>query len=142
MPGPFAASASVFTAKTDSALIEFMSELRRIRDEPVPEEEVARARAYIALRLPSLFETTSGTSDQLVDLVVNELPLGWHADYVRAVNAVTAADVQRVARQHIDPERLDIVVVGDRELIQEGIRALDLGPLVLRDLWGAPLPLP
>src|SRR5207249_1335665 len=46
LAGPFVASASVVTAKTDSSLIEFLKELRRIRDEPVPDPELAKAKAY------------------------------------------------------------------------------------------------
>ncbi len=43
--------------------------------------------------------------------------------------AVSKGDVQRVAREHIVPDRMVIVVVGDRETIEDEIRALDLGPI-------------
>ena len=43
--------------------------------------------------------------------------------------AVTQADVQRVARQYVDPDRLTIVVVGDRKVIEPGIRSLKLDEL-------------
>ena len=140
LPGPFLAQASVVTSKTDSSLIEFMRELRRIRDEAVPDEELAKARAYIILGLPGDFETTAGTASQFLDLVINGLPLTWYTGYIRAVGAVTAADVQRVARQYINPDNFTIVVVGDRGQVEAGIRALNEGPITLRDLWGAPVP--
>ena len=139
LAGPFIAQASVVTAKTDSSLIEFMRELRRIREEPVPADELAKAKAYITLGLPGDFETTAGTSGEFLDLVVNDLPLTWFAGYIRAVNAVTAADVQRLAQQYIDVDHLDIVVVGDRSQIEAGLRAVNEGPIELRDLWGAPV---
>jgi len=44
--------------------------------------------------------------------------------------------VQRVARQYIDPDHFDIVVVGDKAQIEAGIRALNEGPIVYRDVWG------
>src|SRR5690606_38240445 len=56
--GPFLASSAVFSAKTDSAVVEFFHELRRIRDESVPPAELERARRYVALALPRRFETT------------------------------------------------------------------------------------
>ena len=58
--GPFTASAEVVTAKTDSALIEFMKELRAIRD-TVPTDELAKAKRYLQLGLPSSFETTGAS---------------------------------------------------------------------------------
>ena len=72
--------------------------------------------------------------------MINGLPLTWYTGYIRAVGAVTAADVQRVARQYINPDNFTIVVVGDRGQVEAGIRALNEGPITLRDLWGAPVP--
>ena len=45
------------------------------------------------------------------------------------IQAVTAADVQRVAQKYIQPDRFAVVVVGDRKAIEPGIRALNLGPI-------------
>ena len=45
------------------------------------------------------------------------------------IEAVTAADVQRVAQKYIQPDRLAVVVVGDRKTIEPGIRALNLGTI-------------
>ncbi len=136
LPGPFSAQASVVTAKTDSSLIEFFKELRRIRDSLVPDEELQKARQYLVLGLPGDFETTAGTAGQFMDLLVNELPLDWYGTIVERITAVTAADVQRVARQYINPDRFAVVVVGDRGQIEAGIRALNEGPIAVRDLWG------
>jgi zinc protease len=136
LAGPFVASASVVTAKTDSSLIEFLKELRRIRDEVVPEAELAKAKAYITLGLPGDFETTGGAAQRFRELITYGLPLDYFNHYAERINAVTGADVQRVARQYIDPDHLDIVVVGDRGQIEAGIKALGEGPIVYRDLWG------
>jgi len=136
LAGPFTAQASVVTAKTDSSLIEFFRELRMIRDSLVPAEELAKAKAYLTLGLPGDFETTQGTAGRLGELWQNDLPLTWYADYAQRINAISAADVQRVARQHIRPDEFAIVVVGDRGQIEAGIQALNEGPISLRDLWG------
>ena len=45
------------------------------------------------------------------------------------IQAVAAADVQRVARKYIQPDRFAVVVVGDRKVIEPGIRTLNLGPI-------------
>ena len=138
--GPFVAQASVVTAKTDSSLIEFLKELRRIRDEAVPAAELEKAKQYIILGLPGDFETTAGAAFRFRELLVYGLPLDYYGGYVDRINAVSAADVQRVARRYIDPDKLDIVIVGDRSQIEAGIKALNEGPIVYRDLWGQVLP--
>lgn len=136
MGGPFTAQASVVTAKTDSSLIEFLKELRRIRDSVVPAAELEKAKQYLVLGLPGDFETTAGAAFRFRDLLVYGLPLDFYAGYTARINAVTAADVQRVARQYVDPDHFDIVVVGDKSQIEAGIKALNEGPIVYRDVWG------
>lgn len=136
LSGAFVALASVVTAKTDSSLIEFLKELRRIRDEPVPAADLAKAKAYITLGLPGEFETTGGAAGQFRDLLAYGLPLDYYDHYIERIDAVTAEDVQGAARRYIDPDHFDIVVVGDRNQIEAGIKALNEGPIVYRDVWG------
>ena len=136
LAGPFLATASVVTAKTDSSLIEFMKELRRIRTEPPPEAELKKAKAYIALGLPGEFETTADAAVEYLDLLANDLPLDTYSSYMQHIQAVTAADVQGVAQKYIDPEHFAVVVVGDRKAIEGGLRALNEGPIAVRDMWG------
>ena len=138
--GPFTASAEVVTAKTDSALIEFMKELRAIRD-TVPQDELARAKRFLQLGLPQGFETTRGIAGQLLPLLAYDIPLDFHNTAVQRLGAVTQADVQRVARQYIDPSKLTMVIVGDRKVIEPGLRALNPGEIIIRDprdVLGAP----
>jgi predicted Zn-dependent peptidase len=137
-PGPFTARGEIVAAKTDSALVEFLKELRAIRD-TVPQPELQKAKRYLQLMLPSLFETTGDIAYQLTSLAVYDLPLDFYNNYVQQVERVTQADVQRVARKYIDPEHLSIVVVGDRKQIEPGIRKLGLGDVLVRDIYGAPL---
>ncbi|HXI65595.1 MAG TPA: pitrilysin family protein [Gemmatimonadales bacterium] len=136
LSGAFVALASVVTAKTDSSLIEFLKELRRIRDEAVPATDLNKAKAYVTLGLPGDFETTGGAAARFRDLLAYGLPLDYYDQYIQRINAVTADDVQRVAHRYIDPDHFDIVVVGDKSQIEAGIRALNEGPVVYRDVWG------
>ena len=136
LAGAFVALASVVTAKTDSSLIEFLKELRLIREETVAPAELAKAKAYLTLGLPGDFETTGGAAARFRELLAFGLPLDYYDHYVDRITAITAVDVQRVARQYIDPDHFDIVVVGDKTQIEAGIKALNEGPIVYRDLWG------
>jgi zinc protease len=137
--GPFTARGEIVAAKTDSALIEFVKELRAIRD-TVPQAELQKAKRYLQLQLPSLFETTSDIAFQLTPLAVHGLSLEFYNNYVQQIEQVTQADVQRVARKYIDPDQLSIVVVGDRKQIEGGVRRLGMGEVLIRDMYGRPIP--
>lgn len=127
-PGPFIAASAVQTEVTAQALVEMLKELGRIR-EPVSPEELERAKRYLALGYPTRFQTTRQVANQLGELVVYELPEDFFTTYVHRIQAVTAEDVLRVARAHVDPDRTLVVVVGDRARVEPGLRALDLGPV-------------
>jgi predicted Zn-dependent peptidase len=126
--GPFVATAGVQTDKTADALKEFFNELNGIL-QPAASDELARAKNYISLRFPERFETTEDISARLEELLVYHLADNYYSSYVQNIQAVTAADVQRVAREYVTPARFAVVVVGDRQAIEPGIRALDLGPI-------------
>lgn len=138
LSGPFTARAEIVAAKTDSALLEFMKELRSIRD-TVPSSELSKAKRYLQLQLPGEFETTSDIAAQLVPLVLYDLPLDFYNAYVQRLDAVTQSDVQRVAEKYVDPANLNIVIVGDRKLIEAGLQGTKVGDLTLRDLEGRPV---
>ena len=136
--GPFTASAEVVAEKTDSALVEFMKELNAIRD-TVPAAELNKAKRYLQLGMPSDFETTQQIANQLIPVVLYNLPLDYFNSYVANVERITQADVQRVARQYISPSSLAIVIVGDRKSIESGLKAVNAGPISIRDFFGHPI---
>jgi predicted Zn-dependent peptidase len=129
-PGPFYATAGVQTDKTSESLTEFFNELNGIL-QPVPDDELTRGKNYVALRFPSGFETSGDLARRLEDALVYNLGDDYFAKYIPAIQAVTAADVQRVARAYIQPDRVAVVVVGDRKVIEPGIKALNLGPITI-----------
>lgn len=134
VPGAFAVSTQVRTNVTDSSLVEVFKELRAIREAPVDAKELDRAKAYVALAVPGRFETNASIAAQLADLDSYRLPLSSVNDFVARVNTVTAADVQRVARQYIPADRATLVVVGDLAKVKAGIEALKLGTVTTLDV--------
>jgi len=136
--GPFTASAEIVAAKTDSGLVEFMNELNAIRD-TVPSAELRKAKRYLQLGMPGDFETTQQIAQQLVPVALYGLPLNYYNNYVTNIEGVTQADVQRVARQYINPSNLAIVIVGDRKSIEAGLKAVNAGPISIRDFFGQPI---
>ena len=136
--GPFLASAEIVTAKSDSALLEFMKELNGIR-QLVPPAELSRAKRYLQLQLPGNFETTQQIAAALVPVALYGLPLDYYNNYVQNIEAVTQADVARVAQQYINPGSLAVVIVGDRKTIEAGLKATNVGPIAIRDISGQPI---
>ncbi|HEU4642311.1 MAG TPA: pitrilysin family protein, partial [Gemmatimonadaceae bacterium] len=133
--GPFTARAEVVAAKTDSAMVEFLKELRAIRD-TVPSAELQKAKRYLELQLPGDFESTGDIARQLVPVALYDLPLDFYDGYVQHLEGVSQTEVQRVARRYVEPDSMTVVIVGDRRTIESGLRALDLGPVSLRNLEG------
>jgi len=136
--GPFLASAEIVAAKTDSALLEFMKELNAIR-QSVPASELSRAKRFLQLQLPGNFETTQDIAFQLVPVALYGLPLDYYNNYVQNIEAITEADVARVAQQYINPGSLAVVIVGDRKSIEPTLKAINVGPVVIRDISGQPI---
>ncbi len=134
LAGPFSISTSVRTGVTDSALVEIFREVKMIRDLAVDGTELERAKAYVALGVPQRFETNGQIAAQIVDLGMFSLPLTSLGDFISKVNQVTAADVQRVARQYLPAESATLVVVGDIAKIRTGIEALKLGAITVLDV--------
>jgi predicted Zn-dependent peptidase len=138
--GPFVAAAGVQADKTAESLQEFFNELNGIL-QLVPDEELGRAKNYVSLRFPGNFETTGDMSRRLEEVLVYRLPDDYFSRYVQNIEAVTGDVVQRTARKYIQPDRVAVVVVGDRKMIEPGIRALNLGPirtLTIDEVFGPP----
>lgn len=133
-PGPFIASASVRTDVTDSSLVEFFRELRAVRDSLVPADELQRAKSYVELALPGSLESTSQVASSVAQLATFSLPLTDLGAFAVNVRSVTAADVQRVARQYLTPDRATVVVVGDLVKVRAPIEVLALGAIEEMDV--------
>jgi zinc protease len=129
-PGPFLAATAVHTPVTPEAVTEILRELARIADEPIPAAELERAAAYLSLQLPERFETRGGLARELADLTLHELPLDFFDGFVAGVREVTAERVQAAARRTLSGPWV-IVVVGDRATLEEPLRDLGVGEVVL-----------
>jgi zinc protease len=127
-PGPFYAAAGVQTDKTAEALKEFFNELERI-GQPIPADELDKARNYVALLLPRSFETSGSLAASLSQAFIHGLPEDYFTTFTERVRAVTAADAQRVAQRYIQPAKFAVVVIGDLKTIEPKIRAMKLGPV-------------
>ncbi len=140
-PGIFVASAAVQTEVTDKALAEFFIEFNGMLD-PIPADEISKAKNYVALRLPGRFQTVSSIAGMMSEVVLFDLDDGYYNTYTSRILNLTAAEVERVAQKHVVPGAMAIVITGDRAVIEDGIRVLNLGEVInltIEDVLG-PLP--
>jgi len=126
--GPFAVESAVATDKTVLAAREVLVEIARMRDELVAPEELSLATSYLDGVFPIRYETTSAIASALSALVIFGLPDDYFDRYRERVRAVTAAEVQRAAREYLRPERLQLVVAGAPSLREE-LDGMAFGPL-------------
>jgi zinc protease len=113
LAGAFGSSAEVRNEVTGASLKEFFYEMDRIRNTPVPAQELADAKNYLTGIFPIQLETQDGLLAQLVRIQLNDLPADYLQTYRDKINSVTAADVQRVAQKYITPDKIAVVIVGD-----------------------------
>ncbi|HEX6134462.1 MAG TPA: pitrilysin family protein [Longimicrobiales bacterium] len=119
--GYWAEIADVTTAVTGPSLKEIFHEIDRLRSEPPPAEELKGIQNYMAGTFTLSASSRGGVLGMLRQRNLHGLPEDYHAGYVRRVHAVTPADVQRIAQTYLDPQKMVIVIVGDRAVIAEQI---------------------
>ncbi|MCA1557512.1 MAG: hypothetical protein LC731_03110, partial [Acidobacteria bacterium] len=75
----------------------------------------------------------------LSQLFVYNLPLDYYRQLPARIDAVTVADIRRVAEKYLTPGSMVIIAVGDRSKIEEEMKKLNLGAVEVRDLEGKPI---
>ncbi len=130
VPGPFVASAQVRTNVTDSSLIVFFRELKRMRDEPVTPVELTRGQNYIVLGALGNYETAENkVAGAIRNSVIFGRPLSTIPGEYAEITKLTAEDIRHAAVSYFDPAFFTVVVVGDLAKIRPGIEKLKLGPV-------------
>jgi zinc protease len=133
-PGPWRAGGNMRTEVTAPAIEEFFKEISRIREEIVPAAELEDSKRAIAARFALSLEQPTTILGLAVSRVQFRLPEDYWDTYPDKIMAVTAQDVQRVARKYLDPETLQLVAVGDRARIQSVLESY--GPVEVYDSSG------
>ncbi|MEX2583212.1 MAG: pitrilysin family protein [Gemmatimonadota bacterium] len=113
-PGGWVVETAVGAEVTARALDEIEAELRRMVEEPISEEELARASEALILSLPRAFETPGRTVSRLATVEAYGLDPDYWERFPQRVHQVTVDDVARIAAECFAPERLVRVTVGPR----------------------------
>ena len=116
---------AVQTDVTGDALSETIKEARRIiSDTPVSKDEFESARASLVREFPSLFETQGQILEGLAQIVSYDLPDDYYNHIVDEITATSLENVNRIAKEILDQDRLVTLLVGDRSVIEEQIKTL------------------
>ncbi len=117
-PGPWRAGGNMRTEVTEGAFKEFFHEFRRIRDEKTPAAELDDAKRSVVANFALALEQPARVLGFAVARKIYGLPDDYWDTYPAKVMAVTADDVERVARKYLDPATAQIVAVGDARQIK------------------------
>lgn len=110
--GPFVIAAAVANGSTGEAVAETLSELSRLRDEPVTSAELDETKSYLVGVFPYTLQTNGGILSRLSDVALYGLPSD-HLDRALAeIESTTADHLLALARRHLRPESAAIVAVG------------------------------
>jgi zinc protease len=129
--GSFTANTSARNAVTDSALTEMFYEIRRIRDEEVGAVELDRAKNYLSGSFVRSLEQANTIASYAIDIERYKLPKDYFQTYLKRLAAITAKDVQRVAKQYLTPDKMLIAVVGSGKDVKE--KLAKFGPVTMYD---------
>jgi zinc protease len=122
--GDFEAETNTRSEATGEVLKLIVDEFWRLQRERVGERELDGAKAYLTGSFPLTIETPESIAMQVVNALFYGLPLQQLQTFRERVNAVTADDIQRVARTLLRPDRLSVVLVGNASAFASQLRGL------------------
>lgn len=135
--GAWVASTDVRSDVTDPALTDLLDEIRQMREVPVSEKELSDSKRAIVAGFARQLENANAVLSDFIEVYLYTLPPDYWDRYPERIQAVTAADVQRVAKKYWPIERLQIVAVGDRSKVEPTLAKL--GTVQMFDADGKPV---
>lgn len=133
----FRASSSVRNAVTDSAVVEFLKEIKRIREEKVDEETLANVKAGYIGNFVMQIEKPQTIARYALNTKLYNLPDNFYENFIANINAVTADDILRVANKYFSYDNSRIVVVGKGSEVIAPLEKLGI-PMFFFDKYGNP----
>lgn len=131
--GPFVISTAVQSEVTAAAISETMKEIDSMREKEIGNDELTLATSYLEGVFPIRYETTAAIASALANMAAFGLAENYFDTYRSRIASVTTRDVLNAARAHVRPEELQIVVVGNPDVVGEPVESLKFGPLSVRE---------
>ncbi|MES2593059.1 MAG: pitrilysin family protein [Bacteroidota bacterium] len=138
--GEFSAYAKVRNDVTDSALVEIMYELNRIRSEKVPQDELDGIKNFLTGSFAIALEDPATVAKFAINTERYHLPKDYYANYLKNLAAVTSEDVYAMAQKYIRPENATILAVGDKSEISKKLERFSASKTIeFYDNYGSPV---
>jgi zinc protease len=133
----FRAGASVRNAVTDSAVVEFINEVKRIRKDLVSAEDLKIAKANYIGNFVIQIQKPETVANYALRTETQTLPADFFENYIKSMNAVTAEDIKRVANKYFLADNIRILIVGKGSEVIKGLERLKI-PIFYFDKYGLP----
>lgn len=114
-PGPFKIGLQTKNESAKEAIEESLSQLKKIRDKGIREEELRSAKDYIVGSFPLRFTSNAKIASYITYIEIYNLGLDYLDKFPEIIEALTVDDINRVAKKYIHPEDYLLVVVGDKD---------------------------
>ncbi|WP_298397890.1 insulinase family protein [Flavobacterium sp.] len=133
----FKANSQVRNAVTDSAVVEFLKEIKRIRTEKVSDETLNNVKAGYVGRFVMQVEKPQTVARYALNIETEALPADFYENYIKNIQAVTADDVMRVMNKYVLEDNLRIIVTGKGSEVIPALEKLKI-PMFYFDKFGNP----
>jgi predicted Zn-dependent peptidase len=133
----FKANTQVRNAVTDSAVVEALKELKKIRTEKVTDEILNNVKAGYVGKFVMQVEKPATVARYALNIETEGLPADFYENYIKNINAVTPDDVMRVANKYFLQDNLRILVVGKGSEVIAGLESTKI-PMFYFDKFGNP----
>lgn len=138
--GYFNAYASVRNEVTDSAIVEFLAELNRLRKEDVPDEELNMVKNVMTGNFARSLEDPTTVARFALNTARFNLPADYYANYLKNLSMVSAADIKAMAAKYISPDKAHILVVGNKDEVADKLGQFSADKkLRFYDTYGNPI---
>ncbi len=139
----FRGGAAVRNEVTDSAIVQFLYEMKRIRESKPAPEEMKRVKSVLSGQFARSLEDKRTVARFAVNTIKYHLPKDYYANYLKNLNAVTAEDIQAMARKYIKPDQAYVIVVGNQDEVVERLQNVQApGGIKYYDRYGNPIAAP
>ena len=136
--GVFTGAGGFKVNATDSAVVEFMKEFKNFSEKGMSAEELAFLKSSIGQKDALRFESSRQKAFFLANILNYKLPKNYTEKQQKILQTVTANDLNALAKKYINPDKMNIVVVGDKKVIMAGLQKLGY-EIVELDASGLPL---
>ena len=137
----FSSASQVRNAVTDSAVVEFIKEIKRIRTEKVSAEVLSNVKAGYIGRFVMQIEKPQTIARYALNIETEKLPADFYENYIKNINAVTPEDILRVSNKYFLGDNTRIVIVGKGSEVLPGLEKLQI-PMFYFDKFGNPIDKP